>query len=72
MAYDADVFDDAANQVMADIDEWLEQAATAFQSGSFERAADSVWNNQPEEVKEIARKEIPEAAKLLDGIRKKV
>jgi len=67
----SDTYDDVANKVIADLDEWLQEAATVFQKGSLTRVADKVWNSQPEEVKAAARQEIPEAAKQLDSIRKK-
>lgn len=65
-----DDIDDVFNKVSSDVEAWLQEDMAAFLKGSIIRTADSMWNKQPDQVKEAARQQIPAAAKLLDGIRK--
>jgi hypothetical protein len=72
MAYliDDDV-DDIFNRAEARVTEWADEVIGGFNNGTYTRTADTVWNAQPEEVKNNARAAIPDAASLLDSLRSK-
>jgi len=66
----ADDIEDIFNGVNAFVDDWLQQNFEAFMAGATTRAADVIWNKQPDEIKQAARAVSPEAAAKLDNIRK--
>ena len=66
----ADNLEDMANYLEVSFDEWAAEALAVFESGGIERAADTFWNKQPDEVKEEHRKRNPESAQILDALRK--
>jgi hypothetical protein len=70
MTLTADDIDDVFNATSAKVDAWLDEAMAAFSRGPMTRTADTIWNKQSPQMKDAARAKIPDAAALLDNLRK--
>lgn len=71
MTISEDTIEDVYNLATSQIDEWLSEGMQLFISGPLDRAADSLWSNQSDEVKETIRQQQPRIASVLDNIRKR-
>ena len=72
MPIDNDDVEDVFNLAAAQIEEWISAGLSAFMNGPVDRQADTLWKNQPDEVKAAARERLPEAAATLDNLRKRL
>jgi hypothetical protein len=68
--FTADEIEDIANYLDVMFDEWTMEGLAVFEGGGIDRAADTFWSKQPDEVKEEHRRRNPESAQLLDSLRK--
>lgn len=64
----ADNADDAYLDAKARVDKWLAEFQGNWYKPRMETAAKLMWNQQPEQVKEIVRQRKPDAAKKMDEL----